>query len=439
MNYLYPNLMANFPAMSIRHPVAVFICMAMAVALLWSKALLAISAGALAIIASTDIQIRPFRIRWLLTPTQVMESIRTRPWMWVYALFFLLYLVSGLYPGSLQQWWSLTHVKIVFLILPLSFALLDPFSKRDYMIVVLCMVLMAVWSSVWVQVAYFEDYYLFNRSLGFGAALPAPTNHIRYSIIIAMSMVICLAFAIEDIRYKYKWERWVYGIIAVYLFYFLHLLSVRSGMMLGYLGIITLVMFYFKRINRVKQVLILLLLGVAPFVAYTWLPGFQQKIHYALYDLDRFREDPSVNYSDAGRWRSYKAGLDIGNRYPFLGPGPGRIRHELQTYYQEQYQLETYNRPHNQFVTVFAIFGLFGLALFLFVVLYPMTIASFWKPALIPVLYIMQLLAMMVEHSVDTAVGTSLFLLLTLMGMSYQLHLRNGSPTEGHTEKTLHA
>src|SRR5688572_23934491 len=197
--------------MSLRHSIAVFVCMAMAVALLWSKALLSFTMVILAVVASVDIQIHPLRIRWLLTPKRIRESINSRPYLWVFALFFLLYLVSIIYAGDISAWWALTHPKIAFLLIPLAFAMLDPFSRKDYMAVVLSMILMAVWSSVWVQVGYYENYYLFNRSLGFGGSLPAPTNHIRYSVIVAISMVICLSFAIEDKRYRFRWERWVYG------------------------------------------------------------------------------------------------------------------------------------------------------------------------------------------------------------------------------------
>jgi hypothetical protein len=49
-----------------------------------------------------------------------------------------------------------------------------------------------------------------------------------------------------------------------------------------------------------------------------------------------------------------------------------------------------------------------------------MTLSSFWNPPVIPVLFIMQLLSMFVEHPLDTTVGTSLFLLLTLLGLNYQ-------------------
>ena len=414
--------------MSLRHPIAVFLCMAMAMALLWSKALLSFTTVLLAIIASIDIQIQPLKIRWLLTPARIRESIKSRPYLWSFSLFFMLYLLSILYAGDAGEWWSLTHPKIAFLIMPLAFALLDPLSRKDYMAIVLSMIVMAVWSSIWVQVSYFEEYYLFNKSLGFGGSLPAPTNHIRYSVIIAVSMVICLAFAIEDKRYKYAWERWVYGVIAIYLFYFLHLLSVRTGLAIGYAGIAFLVLSYVRHLHRWKQFVILGLVVIAPWVAYKTLPGFQQKVHYTLFDLGKFTSGQGADYSDAERWQSWRAGIDIGNQHPFFGTGTGKFRKELKEYYSVKLQKESYERPHNQFINVFTCFGLFGLTIFLFSLIYPVTFSVFWKEPLLPALFFMQLLSMIVEHPLDTEVGTSLFLLMMLGGMSYAMGIVVSAP-----------
>lgn len=412
--------------MSLRHPIAVFLCMAMAMALLWSKALLAMTAVAVAVIASTDIQINPLRIRWLLTPKTIVNSIKSKPYFWVFGLFFLLYVFSGLYAGNLSAWWSLTHMKIAFLILPLAFAMLDPFSQKEYMLVLLSMVVMAVWSSIWVQVAYFENFYLFNASLGFGGSLPTPTGHIRYSVIIALSMMICLFFAIDNVRIKYHWERWVYAGVAVYLFYFLHVLSVRTGLALGYGGIFLLVLFSLRRLRVWQQMALIGLILLAPIVAYKTMPGFEQKINYSLFDLGKFTTGDGNQYSDSERWQSWRAGLVIGNEHPFFGTGTGAFRNELSEYYKTTLQRDSFERPHNQFINVFTIFGLFGLTVFLFVLIYPMTFKMFWKPPLIPILYIMQILSMIVEHPLDITVGTSLFLLITLAGMSYQQGISGG-------------
>src|SRR5687768_12116599 len=210
--------------MSLRHPIAIIILMVMAMSLVSSKAGLSITMGALAIIAMLDIQVNPFKVKFILTWEKLKTSIKEKPFIWVFASFWLLYFISIIYAGDFGAWWYLTHPKFAFLLLPLSFALLQPLSRKEYMFITLCMIIMAVWASIWVQAAYFSNYELFNKSLGFGASLPTPGSHIRYSTIIAISMILCLGFAIENWKIKYHWERLAYIITGVYLFYFLHIL-----------------------------------------------------------------------------------------------------------------------------------------------------------------------------------------------------------------------
>ena len=412
--------MANLAAMSLRHPIAVVLCMVMAMSLVWSRALLSILPVVLIILTVLEINTKPFRIKWLLTPENIRTLIRYKPFILVFSLYFLLFLLSIIYAGNLSEWWRLTHPKFPFLLIPLAFAMLRPFSRKEYMLVTLCMIVTAVWSTIWVQVAFYSEHYLFSRSLGFGGSLPTPINHIRYSVVIAASMIICLAYAIEGWKIRYAWERWAYGFTAIYLFYFLHVLSVRSGLVIGYAGIFILVLFYLGKLDRWKQIALLGAIIIAPFLAYKFLPGFEQKVNYTLYDLGQFKQDKGAQYSDSERWDSWRAGIIIGNQQPFFGTGTGKFRSELEKYYLEVLKKENWTRPHNQFINVFAEFGLFGLAIFLFTLLYPMTFGLFWRPSLMPALYIMQCVSMLVEHPLDTEFGTVLFLLLTILGLSYQ-------------------
>ncbi len=413
--------------MSIRQPIAVFLCIAMAIALLWSVALLSISAVALVFFAVTDIQIEPLKIKWLLTPKAIRSSIREKPYLWSFTLFFLLYLGSVMYAGNISEWWSLTHMKIVFLIIPMAFAFLKPFSRKEYMLVVVSMILMTFWSSIWVQVAYFQNYYLFNTSLGFGGSLPTPTGHIRYSVIIAICMILSISFALEKMSIKYAWERWVYGLLGLYFFYFLHILSVRTGIAVGYAGLLLLVFFYLKRMKVWLRAGIVLMIILFPFIAYHTIPTFNQKINYSLYDLKQFNLGDGENYSDAERWQSWRAGIEVGNQHPFFGTGTGHFRSALKDYYKTNFNRDSFERPHNQFINVFTLFGLFGLTIFIFILIYPMTFKMFWSPPWIPIIFIMQILSMMVEHPLDVTVGTSLFLLISLLGLSYQ----SGESSEG--------
>lgn len=401
--------------------------MFLAMSLIWSRALLSILPGFLLLIAVTDVQINPFKIKWIARPKEILGSIKQKPYIWVFAVFFLLYFVSIVYAGNAAEWWKLTHIKLHFLMLPLCFALLLPLSRKEYMLIVLCMIITSIWSTIWVQVAYYSNFHLFSESLGSGGSLPTPINHIRYSAIIALSMLICIAFVIENWKIKYKWERLAYGITAMYLFYFLHILSVRTGLALAYAGILILVIFYIQKIRRWKQIAIILALILAPVIAYKTLPGFELKVRYTLWDLGKFKTGEGDDYSDAERWQSWRAGLIVGNRHPLFGTGLGEFRKELETYYKTELKQDTWTRPHNQWINVFTIFGLFGVVVFTFMIIYPMTFSLFWKHPLIPALYIVQLLSMLVEHPLDTTFGTSLFLLLTLVGLSYQEGINRGS------------
>jgi O-antigen ligase len=354
----------------------------------------------------------------MLRPSVISGTIRYKPFIWVFSLFTLLYVASIVYAGNLQEWWVLTNMSLAFLLFSMSFALFKPFTRRDYMIVTLCMITMAFWSSVWIQIFYFQDRFIFSESLGMGGSLPTPTNHIRYSVIIASSLILCLFYAIENWKVKYAWERWVYGMLSLYFFIFLHILSVRTGLAIAYAGILILVIFYLRKLSLWKKALIVFLVIAAPLVAYKTVRGFEQKINYTIWDFGKFIRGEGNTYSDSERWESWKAGMDVGKKHWFIGTGTGHFRQELEAYYKNVLHKDEWARPHNQFINVFVCFGIIGLIVFLFILIYPMTFKKFWTVPLVPTLYLMQILSMMVEHPLDTQVGAGLFLLLTMMGLS---------------------
>jgi O-antigen ligase len=188
----------------------------------------------------------------------------------------------------------------------------------------------------------------------------------------------------------------------------------------GYAGILILTVFYLRKWRWWKKLALIGLIIIAPVIAFKTMHGFEMKIRYMVYDFEQFMKGEGVQHSDSERWMSMKAGLDIGRQHLWFGTGPGHYRPTLEAYYREVFQMEKYTRPHNQFINVFACLGLVGLAVFLIVLIFPMTFRLFWKPPLIPTLYLMQVLPLMVEHPLDTALGTSMFMLFTMMGLSFQ-------------------
>lgn len=421
--------MANLPAVSIRRFLILFFTIGFGISLIWSKALISIFPGFLLFAACVDIHVSPFSIRWLATPDKIRESIKARPAIWMFTLLFWIYALSGIFAGNLSEWWILTHMKIAFLIVPLAFALIPAFSKKEFMIILGCVILLLFWSTIWVQVAYYSEFILFTKSMGYGSALPSPSNHIRYSILIALCSIVCLHFFITKSRIRFKWETPLNLFLALYFLYFLHIISVRSGIALAYAGLLVYAFHYIRRLGLWKIAVLAAIILVLPYVAYKAIPSFEQKVNYMMYDLKMYKDDPTMNYSDAERWRSFEAGLEIAKSKPFFGTGSGTFREELRAYYKDHFGLDTYNRPHNQWMTIFVLFGLFGLIVFVFITIYPMKFSWFWNPALCSTLYIMQLISMMIEHPLDTALGAAMFLFFTMLCMNFQQGLHEESKT----------
>jgi len=404
--------------MTLRQKLAIYICVLLASSMVWSYALVSIGTVMLAIVAAIDIQTKPLNIKWLLRPSVIRATIRYKPFIWVFALFAILYIVSIVYAGNLREWWGLTHRSLAFLLIPMSFAMLKPFNRNQYMLVTLSMVLVAFFTSIWVLLNFYQHHDYYVTEFGKGGVLPTPVTHIRYSMIIASSLILCLFFAIENWKLKYAWERWIYAFLALYFFIFLHIASVRTGLAVAYAGILILLIFYLKRISVGKKFALAAIVIIAPLIAYAALPGFKQKINYTIWDFRQFMKGEGTTYSDSERWESWKVGLEVGKQHLLFGTGTGNFREEVSGYYHHVLQKEKWTRPHNQFINVFVIFGLFGLAVFIFMLIYPMTFKKFWSIALIPTLYLMQILSMMVEHPLDTEIGAGLFLLLTMLGLS---------------------
>ncbi|HEX5112088.1 MAG TPA: O-antigen ligase family protein [Saprospiraceae bacterium] len=404
--------------MSIRQKLAIYICVLLASSLVWSYALVSIGMVMLAIVAAIDIQTNPFKIKWLLTPDLIRVTIRYKPFMWVFALFALLYMVSIVYAGNIREWWGLTHRSLSFLLIPMSFAMLKPFNRNQYMLVTLSMVVVAFLTSIWVLLNFYQHHDYYVTEFGKGGVLPTPVTHIRYSMIIASSLILCLFFAIENWKLKYAWERRIYAGLAIYFFIFLHIASVRTGLAVAYAGILILLIFYLKRISASRKIALAAIVIIAPLIAYTALPGFKQKINYTIWDFKQFMKGEGNTYSDSERWESWKVGMEVGKQHLLFGTGTGHFRSEVKSYYNNVLQKEKWTRPHNQFINVFVIFGFFGFAVFVFMLIYPMTFKKFWSIALIPTLYLMQILSLMVEHPLDTEIGAGLFLLLTMLGLS---------------------
>ncbi len=96
---------------------------------------------------------------------------------------------------------------------------------------------------------------------------------------------------------------------------FLHVLSVRSGLLALYAGIVVYVFFETLAKHGVKRMLLTLcLISLLPIGMYMVSPTLRNKIDYMVRDVSRFKDGKNVNnYSDGNRLLSWQLAWEIGN------------------------------------------------------------------------------------------------------------------------------
>mgnify|MGYP003891478907 CR=1 FL=1 len=132
----------------------------------------------------------------------------------------------------------------------------------------------------------------------------------------------------------FKWEKVPLLVIVVFLFVFLHILAVRSGIVILYFNL--LVLFVGRTIQKkeyLKMLVIAVLIFTIPVVAYLSIPTFKQKIEYSILDFKMHQKNKEVAFSDGERFRSYEIGWELFESSPVTGVGVGDIFTDYQALY----------------------------------------------------------------------------------------------------------
>jgi len=404
-----------------RQQIALYICYAMTVALIYSKFSLTIGMALLVLIAllSTG-DGKTFRLKLNPDLANNFKKLWDRKDFLVITLFFFLVLCSGLYTSDFQYFGERLRIKLPFLLLPFAFVSLPSFSERQYLSVFYVFLVAISFSALMVLSNYILDYDAINLRMGQGQVMPTPTNHIRYSLLTAFGILSGIVLCWKSYYLKYKWETYVLGALSLFLLIFIHILSVRSGLLVFYASMFLLtIRWIFLSKRYILGMLIILSLSIAPVIAFMTLPSLNKKIRYMLYDYDQYRLGEVKNLSDAERFISMYVGWEIGSQSPLLGVGAGDLKETVAEIYQERYpDLDKPKMPHNQFLSVYAGTGLIGLALFLIAFFYPLFYRQNYQDVLLTMLHVILFCSFMMENTLETAVGVAFYTLFLMLGLA---------------------
>ena len=328
-----------------------------------------------------------------------------------------LYLVMLVSIWQTQDWSYLLdrlRIKLPLLLLPIAWAALLPrptATPRPTALgeTVLCAFVALVVAGVLVNYAlHFRE---INALIVQSHPMPVPRqNHIRFSLLVALAAVIGLHGGLQF------GSRWLLS-LGGFLFIGLHLLAVRSGLATGYVGMAIVLVWSSVHRGRYRELLLgLVVLLLLPVLAYLTVPTFRTKLQYMRYEL--LHRDPTQDtgeYSDAGRLTSIRLGLAVWREHPLLGVGYGNLRHATDEKYAEVLPGVPGKRPHNQFVSALAAGGVVGFALTVGCFLLIGFGGGRWRDPLFFALWTMLLLSCLVENTLETSVGVTLFTITCLL------------------------
>lgn len=330
-------------------------------------------------------------------------------------LLLLVPALSFFWSDDKAYWLRLVQTRLPFLVLPWVFANFPSISERQWKSV-LCFL---VWSTAvicaGVGIYFWLNYDAILEGLGRGNPVPVPRSHVRFSLIVATSVLVGLWLWRQRFYLWRPWER--HGLLALtlFLFVFLHVLSVRGGLFALYLALI----FWAVREIVLWKKWVLGVGSLLALVAVIWLavqnvPSLRNRIGYMRYDWERFSaHGDGYLYSDGARWVSLMSGWALWKQNPLLGTGAGDLLTEtkrstaaLFPAYAQQPKL-----PHNQFIFIMASTGLLGLGASLFAfgkLAWGRRNALFWA------VQVMALASFLIECTLENAIGVAWYLGYTL-------------------------
>lgn len=333
----------------------------------------------------------------------------------------IFYILSILVSSNVEYFFISVKGKLVYLFIPITFYCITIYEKeKNY-----GKIIFGILSTI--QALFAINYWLQNKVdteqlYSVGKVLPViKIQHVQIAVLISFSIIMLMSILFTKSK---NWIKIGVIILIIFLFIFLHLFAVRTGLVLVYTMSILFCGLKFIQLKWYKIFIIICVVLVSSLIIfYQNSTNFKNKINYMKYDLMQFKNNNNnaYLYSDSRRLNSIKVGLEIANKYPFVGCGIGDIKDECAKIYKEKYNIENetfYYLPHSQYVYFLSCFGyFFGLILIIFFC-YPVIYFIKQKDYLLTTLYTGLIIFGIWDAFLGTLFGNSIYLLLIGISLS---------------------
>ena len=342
-------------------------------------------------------------------------------------LVFSLHLVAGLHTDAvnMDEYRFDLGLQLPFLTLPLSFWLLPALPSRYLQWLWLLLISMTVLAAVGASINYGFHFREINELYIHSKVMPTEPEHIRFSLIITLSIVAALLLIARKAVRPF-WYSWLKAAVVIMVI-FLHVLAVRSGLMTFYaLGCLAVLWLVLKKQQWKKASLLALALLVLPVFSYVALPTFRNKLYNTQEDISKVNQsEQGKNFSIASRIYSYQAAIAVWQDNKLIGVGKPNLEGEMARRYTRLYPELTpdfYILPHNQYLYNLAAYGAVGLLVFCLGLFYPAWWARRKAAPLLLAQYVSITLSFLVEYTLETQIGLAFVVFFLLLALQGSLH-----------------
>lgn len=336
---------------------------------------------------------------------------------------FLVYTLSGLYSENTAYWFRRLRTSLPLLLLPFAILSLPQFGRRAYYSLLYLFFLLTLVTCTVVVYNYWTDYEAITALYKKGQVMPTPMRHIRFSLTVALAAAAGLYLAARRFYWRWPEEQYLFTGGSLFMIAFLHVLAVRSGLLALYLmAVYALFRFIMLRRQFLLGTVILFMAALLAYATFQYVPTLQNKVKYTKYTIHLLLHGGDVKeLSDSQRLVSIRAGLAIAEANPWIGAGLGDIRDVTEAYYEANAPGLAGRKllPHNQYVFVLGATGVLGLLYFVLASTYPFFYRNSYRDPFWTAFHLMIFSSFMVEHTLETQFGLTLYLLFALMGIRY--------------------
>jgi O-antigen ligase len=338
-------------------------------------------------------------------------------------------LPSVFYSDNTQFLFQKWQIAVPYLLLPLALEKIPIFSKTHFYRLYLLYFSSVFLICVFAFVNYLLNQAVINQMYLESKVMPTlVSHHPTFSLMIVFACYVGYYLFQQDGILLFKNEKKLLLVGGIFLFIFLHIFSVRSGLLALYALLFMELLRIAVQTKQVKKVLIAGLLFIVIGGATMFLsPTVSNKITNTTQDLSNYKNNGSANnQSLSSRIISYKNAFRIAQESSiWFGCGLGDLDDLNQAIFAKEYpDVSKPIDPHNQFLYYYAALGIVGLLIFTLSFYFPLVYKKAYQNRLLFAHYFILTIGFMFEAPFANQLGvaySAIFIMLPL----HQLFGRN--------------